>query len=125
MKIFRTSLLPTWKVPLLAMIGFFVFCQVIGVMCVIPDLAMGGEDTMLSEEGVACPMDGTIMCPPSATSSPERQTKDGLTLDINHAPIFLNAASALITSSAPTIWSRSSVSSLAPTSIGASSVLRI
>lgn len=126
MEVFRGPLRLSWKLFPLTMTGFFVFCQVVGVMCAIPDLAMARVDTILPEEGVVCPMDGTLMCPPSATSSPERQMKHSLTLDVDHNPVFLSsAASALITSSAPTIWSRSSVSSLAPASIGAWSVLRI
>lgn len=125
MKIFRASLLLTWKAPPLAMTGFFLLCQVIGVMCAIPDLAMAGEDTILSEEEMVCPIDGTIMCPPSATSSPERQVKNGLTLDVDHAPALLVSAAVLTTPSVPTLWSWSSAFSIVPISIGSSSVLRI
>lgn len=125
MKIFGASLLPTWKAPPLAMTGFFLFCQVIGVMCAIPDFAMAGEDTILPEEEMVCPSDGTIMCPPSATSSPERQVKNGLTLDVDHAPTLLVSAAVLTTPSVPMLWSWSSAFSIVPISIGSSSVLRI
>jgi len=77
------------------MTGLFLFCQVIGVMCAIPDLAMGREAMILSEGTMACPMDGTIMCPPSITSSPERQIKHSMVMDLDHAMILLSPAAVL------------------------------
>jgi hypothetical protein len=123
MKIFRAPPLPT-RITL-AIAGFFVLCQVMGVMCAIPDLAMAGEERILSQEGIVCPMDGTIMCPPSATSSPERQVKYTLTLDSDHAPTVLVSATAVSAPLIPTLWSWSSACPIVPISIASSSVLRI
>lgn len=123
MKIFGASLLPTRLT--LAIAGFFVLCQVIGIMCALPDLAMGGEDRILSRNGMVCPMEGTIMCPPSATSSPERQDKHTLTFDVDHAPTVLVSATVFSAPLVPSLWSWSSACSIVPFSIDSSSVLRI
>ncbi|NGZ61363.1 MAG: hypothetical protein CV081_12805, partial [Nitrospira sp. LK265] len=63
------------RVPLqfIALVISFTFCQVIGTMCVLPDLSEAEETAILAEETMTCPMDGTIMCPTSFTASPERQ----------------------------------------------------
>jgi hypothetical protein len=74
---------------------------------------------------MACPMDGTSMCPPSATSSPERQVKNGAAIDLDHGPILLSPAAVLTVPSARRLWSWSSAWSIVPLSIGSSSVLRI
>ena len=105
--------------------GLFVFCQVIGIMCAIPDLAVADEQTVLLEEIMSCPMDGTIMCPPSAASSPVRQGNHSLVLTIDHAPIPVGLAVVFTGSSAQTLWSWSSEVSTVPISIASSSVLRI
>jgi hypothetical protein len=73
---------------------------------------------------MACPMDGTIMCPPSITSSPER-IKHSMVMDLDHAMILLSPAGVLTVHSVLTLWSWSSVCSIVPISIGSSSVLRI
>ncbi len=79
----------------------------------------------MSQEGMACPMDGTILCPPSATSSPERQVKKSLTGEVDHAPILLGSTSVLTVPLVPTLRSWSSACSIVPISIDSSSVLRI
>jgi hypothetical protein len=104
---------------------FFTFCQVIGTMCVLPDLSVAEETAILVEEGMVCPMDGTIMCPPSITSSPERQLKQSLVADVDHTPVLLSSVPMLAVSSNPTLWTWSSVGSIVPISIDSSSVLRI
>lgn len=108
-----------------ALVLFFTLCQVIGAVCALPDLSVAEGATLLVEEGMACPMDGTSMCPPSATSSPERQVKNGTAIDLDHGPILLSPAAVLTVPSAPTRWSWSSACSIVPISIGSSSVLRI
>lgn len=109
----------------LALVVFFTFCQVIGTMCILPNLSMAQETAVLEEQGMACPMDGTIMCPPSITSSPERQLKHALATDIDHAPVLLSSVPMLAVSSSPTQWSWSSAYSIVPISIDSSSILRI
>jgi hypothetical protein len=110
------------------MIGaFFAFCQVVGTMCALPDLPSSEETPRLAADvaPTACPMDRTMMCPPSAASSPERHVNHGLTLKIDHAPIPVDLAAVLLHVSPTTLWHRSSAFSIVPVSIGSSSVLRI
>lgn len=104
---------------------FFTLCQVIGMVCALPDLSVAEGASLLVEEGMACPMDGTSMCPPSATSSPERQVKNGAVIDLDHGPILLSSAAVLTAPSVSTQWSQGSACSIVPISIGSSSVLRI
>lgn len=108
-----------------ALVFFFAFCQVIGTMCALPNLPEAEDAAILAEEGMTCPMDGTIMCPPSVTSSPERQIKNSMVMHVDHAPILLTPAALLTVPSASTWWSWSSVLPIVPISIGSSSVLRI
>lgn len=113
------------NVQYFALVLFFTLCQVVGVVCALPDLSMAEGATLLVEEGMACPMDGTSMCPPAATSSPERQVKNGAAIDFDHGPILLSSAAVLTAPSVPTQWSKGSACSIVPISIGPSSVLRI
>ena len=110
-----------------ALMIFFTFCPVIGSMCALPDLSVAEEIAWLAEEtaGMTCPMDGTIMCPQSATSSPERQVKNGAAIAIDHGQIMFSPAAVLPASSVQTLWSRSSPYSIFPLPIESSSVLRI
>ncbi len=108
-----------------ALVFFFVLCQVIGTSCALPDLSPPADAALLVEESKACPMDGTTMCPPSLTSSPERQIKHGMVSDVDPAPIPLKVSTVLTRPLVSAPWSRSSVLSLVPLSIGSSSVLRI
>ncbi len=109
-----------------ALLLFFTFCQVMRSMCTLPDLSMAGETTTLVEEHMACPMEGTIMCPPSLTSSPERQLRPSIiAMDVAHATILLSPAAVLTVFSTSTQWSRSNVCSIVPLSIDSSPVLRI
>lgn len=108
-----------------ALLLFFTFCQVIGSMCALPGLSVAEETASLVEARMACPMDGTIMCPPSITSSPERQLKHSIVLDVDHAPMLISLAEGLPVPAVLAQWSWSSVCYIVPLSIGASSVLRI
>ena len=108
-----------------ALVLFFTLCQVIGTMCTLPDLSVAEGAALFVEEGMACPMDGTTMCPPSLTSSPERKTKNRMVIDVDHETILLSPAAVLTVPLAPTLWSWSSACSIVPISIGSSSVLRI
>jgi hypothetical protein len=111
--------------PYVALVFFFILCQVIGTMCALPDLSVAGDAALLVEEERTCPMDGTTMCPPSLASSPERQTKNSMVLDIDHATILLGSAAMITVPSALTRGSWSSARSIVPISIGSCSVLRI
>ena len=108
-----------------ALVFFFALCQVIGTTCALPDLSMAADTALLVEEGMACPMDGTTMCPPSLTSSPERQIKHSMVSDVDHAPVLISVSTALTSPLVTAYSSGSSVLSPVPISIGSSSVLRI
>ena len=112
---------------LMALVLFFVFCQVIGTMCVVPDVSVANDVAKLAEDmsHMICPMGGTIMCPPSATSSPERQLRHAAASDLDQTPLPSNAVTILGMAHIPTPWSWESVSSIVPISIASSSVLRI
>ena len=109
----------------LALVFFFTLCQVIGTMCTLSDLSVAADAALLVEEGMACPMDGTTMCPPSLTSSHERQIKHSMVSDGDHAPILLSLSTSCTRPLVPTPWSWSRVLSIVPISIRSSSVLRI
>ena len=113
------------KMQSFVMVFFFALCQVIGTTCALPDLSVAADATMLVEEEMTCPMEGTTMCPPSLTSSPERQIKNSMVSDVDHASILLSVFTALTNPSVPAPWSWSSVLSIVPISIGSSSILRI
>lgn len=109
----------------MALVLLFTFCQVIGTMCVLPDLSEAHEAALIQDR-MACPMDGTVMCPPSLVSSPERQVKHSLKTDTDLSAALHSAAVAIPTArSSPSPWARSSAFSIAPISIESSSVLRI
>jgi hypothetical protein len=113
-------------VQFVALAAFFILCQVIGTMCALPDLSEAREAAILMEDNMAYPMDGTIMCPPSLTSSPERQVKHIPITDAGHVPVLQRSAPGVMSGHlSPPPWSRSSAFSIVPISIGSSSVLRI
>jgi hypothetical protein len=116
---------PRVNVQSIALVLFFTLCQVIGTMCVLPDLSIAEQMTSLVEDVMACPMDGTIMCPPSATSSPERQGKHGSVADVDHATLLLVRSPELTMPAIPTLCPPSRALSIVPLSISSSSVLRI
>lgn len=94
-------------------------------MCALPDLPEADETAILVEDSMACPMDGTIMCPPSLTASPERQLKNSMVV-IDPVPSLVSHAEIPAAVSLEMIWSWSSNAySLVPLSISSSSVLRI
>ena len=113
------------KMLYVVLVFFFTLCQVIGTACALPDLSVAADAALLVEEGIACPMDGTTMCPPSLTSSPERQIKHSMVSDVDHAPILLRPAVVLPVPSVWMQWSWSSAFFIVPISISSSSVLRI
>ena len=104
---------------------FFTLCQVMGTVCPLLDPSLAEGAALLVEEGMACPMDGITMCPPSLISSPERQIKHSMVMDVDHATILLSPAAVLKVPSAWMLWSWSSDFSLVPLSMSFSSVLRI
>ena len=118
-------MIPRVNTRYIALVLVFAFCQVIGAMCALPDLSVAEGAMLFVEEEMACPMDGTTMCPPSLTSSPERQLKNSMVMDVDHETVLLNPAAVRTAPLASTLWSRSSEYSITPLSIGSSSVLRI
>ena len=118
-------MIPPVKTRYIALVLVFAFCQVIGAMCALPDLSVAEGAMLFVEEEMACPMDGTTMCPPSLTSSPERQLKNSMVMDVDHETMLLNPAAVRTAPLASTLWSWSSEYSIIPLSIGSSSVLRI
>ena len=119
------SMIPRVNMQSIGLVLFFVLCQVIGTMCVLPDLTIAEQMASLVEDVMSCPMDGTIMCPPSVTSSPERQGKHGPVLDVDHATLLLAPSPDVTMPAIQTLCFRSSALSIVPISIDSSSVLRI
>lgn len=115
------------RVPLqfIALVISFTFCQVIGTMCVLPDLSEAEETAILAEETMTCPMDGTIMCPTSFTASPERQIQNNTVVNLDPVLPLVSRDEAPAAVSVEMIWSWSSTYSIVPISIASSSVLRI
>ncbi len=109
----------------IVLVIFFAFCQVIGTMCVLPDVSVAQDIAALMEEGVSCPMDGTIMCPPSIASSSERQVKHVALVLVDDTPVSLAPLAMFAVFSSLMLWAWSSAYSLVPISIASSSVLRI
>ncbi|OQW32786.1 MAG: hypothetical protein A4E19_05350 [Nitrospira sp. SG-bin1] len=109
----------------IAMVVVFTFCQVMGAMCVLPDLSDADETAILGKESTACPMDGTIMCPPSLTTSPERQIKNSLVVVVDPVLSLVGRAEVPAAVSFELIESWSNAYSIVPISISSSSVLRI
>ena len=108
-----------------ALVFFFTLCQVIGTTCALPDLSLAAGAAPFLEEGMACPMDGATMCPPSLPSSPERGIKHSMVSDVGHTPIPLSVSAVRTSPSVPAPWSWGSVLSIVPISIRSFSVLRI
>ena len=115
------------RVPLqfIALVIVFTFCQVIGTMCALPNLSEAEETAILVEKSMACPMDGTIMCPPSLTASPERQIKNSMVVEVDPVPSLVSRAEVPAGVSIEMMWSWSSAYSIVPISISSFSVLRI
>ncbi len=111
--------------PFIALVIIFTFCQVMGTMCALPDLSEAEETAILVEKSMACPMDGTIMCPPSLTASSERQIKNSMIVVVDPVPSLVSHAETPAAISLEMIDSWSSAYSLVPISISSSSVLRI
>jgi len=110
-----------------SLILLFALCQIVGIMCTLPDLSLADDAARLAGEmsHMACPMNGTNMCPLSAVSSPERQLRHAAAVELDQAPLLPSAVTVLTTAPFPTPWSWESVFSIVPISIASSSVLRI
>ena len=113
------------KMLYVVLVFFFTLCQVIGTTCALPDLSVAADAALLVEEGMACPMEGTTMCPPSLPSSPERQIKHTLVSDVDHATTQPGSPAVLTVQCIPALSSWSSACSMVPISISSSSILRI
>ncbi|WP_447601337.1 hypothetical protein [Nitrospira sp. Nam80] len=116
-------MIPRMNAQSIGLVIFFVLCQVIGTMCILPDISIAEQMVSLVEDVMTCPMDGTIMCPPLATSSPERQGKPGSVPDVD--TMALQHSLDLATNFASVLCPRSIALSIVPLSISSSSVLRI
>lgn len=121
------SALMSAQVNMRFMVLIFAFCQVMGAMCAVPDLSLADDMPQMAGElsHAACPMDGTIMCPPSITASPERQIKTSMVVVVDPVPSLVSRAEVPAGGSLEMIWSWSSAYSSVPISISSSSVLRI
>ena len=108
-----------------ALVFLITLCQVIATVCTLHHLPATAGAALLVEEGMACPMGETTMCPSSLTSSPERHIKHSMVSDVDPAPVLFSVSTALRSPSIPAPWYESSVLSIVPISIGSSSVLRI
>jgi hypothetical protein len=110
-----------------SLVLLFALCQIVGTMCTVPDLSLADDAAQLAEEmnHVACPMDGTIMCPPSLTASPERQLKNSMVVVGDPVLSLVSHGEVLAGVSLEMIDSWSSAYSSVPISISSSSVLRI
>ncbi len=114
------------KMQSFSLLLLFALCQIVGTMCTVPDLSLADDTAQLAEEmsHMACPLDGTLMCPPSAVSSPERQLRDTATTDLNpsvlRGPVALSTAFTSLESLFLT-----SASEFVSISIASSLVLRI
>lgn len=115
------------QVRSISLVLVFAFCQIIGTMCTLPDLSSAKDGAQLADDmrHMACPMDGTIMCPSSAVSSPERQLKQSVAIDLNQTPVLLGPAPGVTVFPTSVPWCWTSASDLVPISIASSSVLRI
>lgn len=83
MKTFAGFVLPVCKTFCPTIMGFFVFCQVIGIMCPAPQMSAAGETVVIVEAMTLCPMDGSVTCAPGAISSPDRQGKPPLQIELD------------------------------------------
>ncbi len=112
-----------------SLVLLFALCQIVGSMCAVQDLSLADDAAQLAEEmsDMACPMDGTIMCPPSLTASPERQIKNNTVVNIDPILSLVGRTKVPAGISLEKIWSWSSTYSIVPVpiSISSSSVLRI
>lgn len=110
-----------------SLVLFFALCQIIGTMCAVPDVSLAKDGAQVVEDmrHMACPMNGTSMCPLSAVSSPERQLRHAAAIELDQAPLLPNAGIVLTAASFPTPSPGESVFSIVPISIASSSVLRI
>ena len=96
----------------IVLVIFFAFCQVIGTMCVLPDVSVAQDIAAL-------------MCPPSIASSSERQVKHVALVLVDDTPVSLAPLAMFAVFSSLMLWAWSSAYSLVPISIASSSVLRI
>jgi hypothetical protein len=110
-----------------SLVLLFALCQIVGTMCTVLDLSLADDAAQLAEEmnHMACPMDGTIMCPPSLTASPERQLKNSMVVVGDPVLSLVSHGEVLAGVSLEMIDSWSSAYSSVPISISSSSVLRI
>jgi len=78
-----------------ALVFWITLCQVIATVCTLHDLSAAAGAALFVEEGMACPMHGTNICPLSLASSPERQVKHSMVSDVDPAPVLLSVSTAL------------------------------
>ena len=108
-----------------ALAFFFTLCQVIGTVCTLSDLSVAAGAALFVEERMACPMEGTTICPSSLVSSPKRQIRNSIVVDDDYTRVPLSPAAVLALPSPTTQWSWSNMLSIVPVSIDSSAVLRI
>jgi hypothetical protein len=85
MRIFSGFVLPGFKTFCPAIAAFYVFCQVIGIMCPVPQMGMAGDTLVIVEAMLLCPMNANVTCAPGVISSPDRQEKSPLQkIELDH-----------------------------------------
>lgn len=77
-----------FRIRVFAILLFFVFCQIAGIMCALPDVAPADEGVAVSEAGMTCPMDTGMSCSPLITSSADRQIKHSSALNLAHSAVL-------------------------------------
>lgn len=125
--VMNRSIIVKEKIRSISVVLLFALCQIVGTMCTVPDLSLADDAARLTEEmnHMACPMDGISMCPLSAVSSPERQSKPQATTDLHQIAVLLSPVEASTVSPTFECLSWNSASEFVPISIASSSVLRI
>lgn len=107
----------------LTLVGVFIFCQVIGIMCLGTNVSFAGEYSIETEEMSPCPMD-TAMCPTSLFSTPERHVKEKATAITGFDGSTVEFSEPLV-EEILAYGPRSRVSSLVPSPTRSVPVLRI
>lgn len=103
----------------------FTLCQVIGAMCMLPNLSLSADQVTISEEGMVCPMDSGTMCSTSLTSTPDRQIKLSVTLAADGPVLFsIGSPDGSFFPTAYSRWRSWPLESFSPL-FSSSSVLRI
>lgn len=87
-----------FRIRVVVVLLFFVFCQTAGIMCALPDVFMTEGGVAIADAGMTCPMDAGMACPPLITSSADRQIRHGSALNPVNTPFLGQQAYAVVAS---------------------------